>query len=272
MFHLLSWLAVYAAILFAMSRLAGGLRRRRWFKLAFLPGTLLAALVQAVPARLCVSPGFEVSPAAEGRPAFAFKDDARVPCLGGALFLLLSQCVLYLAWSFAAGQLELPGRLDACGLSLPACHFAEVVQGQARVSFRDYFGNLEAVIGAAAVHPLLAACVLYAAVGTLASLRLDGKESLWALVILALFAGAAQLAENFGIGFSFLSRGWWARVYYASRWWNLFSMFVTLAGLSLGALSVIRLIALTAGGDREKAEKRRRPRKAAVRPAASSAR
>ena len=268
MFHLLSWLAAYAAILFAMGRLAGGLRRRRWFKLAFFPGTLLAALVQAVPARLCVSPGFEVSPAAEGRPAFAFKEDARIPCLGGALFLLLSQGLLYVVWLVLAGRLELAGRLDACGLNLPACHFAEVVQGQARVSFGDYLGNLQAVLGATAVHPLLSACVLYVALGTLASLRLDGKESLWALVVLSLLAGAAHLGESFGIGFSFLSRGWWAQVYYASRWWNLFSMFVTLAGISLGALLILRLLDLCVGGDREKEVKPKRPRKSRSRVAA----
>src|SRR5882672_227354 len=130
MFHVLSWLAIYTGFLFAMNRAAGPLRERRWFKILFLPGTLFATLFQAVPARLCVAPTFEVSPAGEGKPAFAFKKDGRVPCLAGALFLLMSQSLLYVVWLFLAEQLQLAGRLDACGLSLPACHFAEVLHGQ----------------------------------------------------------------------------------------------------------------------------------------------
>ncbi len=262
MFHVLSWLAVYSGLLFGLNRAVGPFRERRWFKVLFFPGTLLAALVQAVPARLCVAPSFEVSLLGEGRPAFDFKE-GRVPCLGGALFLLLSQALLYTIWLILAGELDLVACLDAGGLNLPAFHLRDFLQGRSGIRSGDYFERLGIVLRVSALHPLIALPVLYLALGTFASLRLDGKESLWALVVLSFLAALAEVGESFGVGFSFLGRGWWARALYSSQWWAAFSLYLTLAGLCLGAYLFLRLLLEGAGLARGLFPgKRRRPRKA----------
>jgi hypothetical protein len=62
----------------------------------------------------------------------------------------------------------------------------------------------------------------------------------------SLVGGATYLGNWFGVGFPFLSRGWWARRYYFSDWWALFSLFLTLAGLSLCLFLIPRLFLLAA--------------------------
>lgn len=46
MLHLVAWVAIYTLVLWAVVGLIKPLRDRTWFKMLFLPGTLVAAMIQ----------------------------------------------------------------------------------------------------------------------------------------------------------------------------------------------------------------------------------
>src|SRR5688572_25977259 len=104
MFHLLSWLLVYTLILAALGWAVRPVRDRRWFKILLFPGTILASGIQAACALLSVATACRFSPIRDREPSFELERE-RVPCLGGALFVLLTHATLYFLYVILTLQL-----------------------------------------------------------------------------------------------------------------------------------------------------------------------
>src|SRR6185369_1805497 len=111
MLHVLSWLFVYTLILAALAWSVRPVRGRKWFKIVCLPGTFIAASIQAAAAYLSVAVGFLIYPLRDGEPAFELERD-RVPCLSGALFVLLTHAALYVLYLILVAELESGALLD----------------------------------------------------------------------------------------------------------------------------------------------------------------
>ena len=70
MLHIVTWLGIYAFLLVGIGRAVEQFATRRWFKILFLPGTLLAIGVQVCGSVLCVGRAMKLEPIRSGRPAF----------------------------------------------------------------------------------------------------------------------------------------------------------------------------------------------------------
>jgi len=241
MLDLIAWLGVYTLVLLALGRLARPWRERTWFKVLFFPGTILAAGVQVVAALLSVAGGARISPVGDKAPVFRF-DQAKVPCLAGALFILLAHAFLYVIYLVAAAQVESAGLSNLHWLSLPRLYPEKIVEGHVDFDFRGYLAGLDAFFAASAARPLVPLLFLYVAAGAFASMRIERREAVWALILFAAAAALTWLARWFGVSFSFLSRGWWAGFSYFPDWWALFSLYVTLSGLSLAGFGIPRVL------------------------------
>ncbi len=242
MLDIFAWLLVYILILFGVNRAVEPWRDRLWFKIAFFPGTLLAVLVQAVGALLCVGSASRVNLFGDRRPAFAFEKE-RVPCLAGALFLIVSQTIFYAIYLYAATTAESWGYLYTAWTSLPSLYPAEAIEGYIFFDFRGYRLGVKCLWGDAWGRPLGYGILFHAAAGAFAQLRMGRREWSWAAIALGFFGAIASIMDWFGIGFPFLSRGWWASIFHFPNWWAAFSLFVTLAGFSLAAFSLPHLFA-----------------------------
>jgi hypothetical protein len=250
--HVVAWLAVYALILLGINWAVLGIRERRWFKALFLPGTSIAAGVQAVSAWLCLSLPFAVSISGGGKPAFELRPK-RAPVLAGGLFLFVSQSILYAMHWIAVTQFGLMDRLDAWALALPGLQPEEMLAGRIDFDSAGMIEGLDSLCRAAATHPLLAASMMYIAIGVFASLRIGPRESLWALVLFTFLGLAAYTVQGMGIDYPFWTRRFWARLLYFPKWWSVFSLFVVLAGASFIALLAVRIARLAARAPRTRA-------------------
>ncbi len=240
MLQILSWLLVYTLIQVALGWAVRPLRDRSWFKVLCLPGTLLAASIQSASAFLSVATNFRFSPFRDGEPAFELERD-RVPCLSGALFVLLTHAALYVLYLILAAELESAALLDIHSVRLPGLSLPEA---RLEAGFAEYLRGLWTWIQGPARQAPAACIVFYFSAASFASLRVSRRETFWALVMFCLVGGATYLGNWFGVDFPFLSRGWWARRYYFSDWWAVFSLYLTLAWLSLCAFLVFRVLLL----------------------------
>ena len=78
-----------------------------------------------------------------------------------------------------------------------------------------------------------------------------------------LHSGKTKKRDRLGLGFPFLSRGWWARFFVFPEWWGIFSLYVTTALVTLavsfvplGGTIVARLLM-----SREKKSRPKKPRR-----------
>ncbi len=267
MLDIVAWLVVYALILFGVNWAAEPWRDRLWFKILFLPGTLLAVLVQVAGALLCVGSASRVNLFGDRRPAFAFEKE-RVPCLAGALFVVVSQTILYTIYLYAATTAESWGHIYTAWLSLPSLYPAEAMEGYIFLDFRGYRQGLKYLWGDAWGRPLAYGILFHIAAGAFAQVRMGRREWSWAAIALGVLGVIASIMDWFGIGFPFLSRGWWASIFHFPNWWAAFSLFVSLAGVSLAAFSVPHIIARIAkalrSGDGKKGSPSKREAKGKV--------
>ncbi len=260
MLLLITWIVIYIFIVLALNKVVRPAQNRAWFKILFFPGTLLAAAVQAVAARLCVGSAYRISLIRDGKAAFEF-EKKRLPLLSGALFLLVAHLIIYLLYMSGALFLDSRGVPGIYSISLPNLYPQELFRGVIYFDFREYLSSLQALFRNAQGNPLPYAILLYGVAGTLAAMRVAGRESICALILVLLFSCLGYLVEWFGVGFSFWSRGWWAEIFYFPDWWALLSLFVSLVGISLSLFLIPALfhfsIRLLPG--KEKPAKARKP-------------
>jgi hypothetical protein len=255
MIHILAWFAVYILILYWLGRVLAPWRERSWFKIAFLPGAMLAAVLQTASGLLCLGATCKISPVADRRPTFGL-EGGKVPCLAGALFVLLSHFLFYVVFLIFVSQLEGRGLLNAHVVSLPNLYPYQVMEGHIEVNLRGYLSGLNYLIAGAFARPLPFLLVLYLAAGAFSCLRVSGRECRWGAIVLLVLGGILYSAEWFGVGFPFMSRGWWAGLFRFPGWWVLFSYYITMAGLTLFLFSAPRLSSIVWGALRPKEEKK----------------
>lgn len=244
MLHIVAWLAVYAMVLFALGQVIRPWRTRTWFKALFFPGLLVAIAVQATAATLCVGGRYRTAPLKPGHYAFRLEDD--VPCLAGALFVFVSHCLFYALFFVAARQLERLGGLQVDVVALPGIQPQEVLDGRIAVDFGAFLGGLRRGAEQLFENPLPYLTLLYLAAPMFANFKLQGRELLWAALLVIGLGCAVSFGDYLEMGFPFLSRGWWASFFVFPEWWGVFSLYVTAALLTLIMAAVPGLGAMLA--------------------------
>lgn len=237
MLHLITWLAIYFLLLFGLGRVIRDWRDRTWFKVLFLPGTLIAVLPQAVASLLCLGGACRVSPIGDRRPTFGVDDFSRIPSFAGALFVLLSHLLFYVLFLVGVILLQSGGHLNAQLVSLPTLYPEQALEGNIQVNLKGYLEGLNALWGYALSNPAPVLCVLYASAGAFSCLRLWGREFHWGLVVVVILGGLLYVAGRFGVGLPFR-----ANLYYIPRWWVLFSFYFTMALLTFAGFGSVRLL------------------------------
>lgn len=256
MLGLVAWLAVYVLLLWLLGMAADPWRSRRWFKAFFLPGTLLAIGLQQLAARACVGTRYKTSAFREG-PCFSFDRTAQVPWLAGALFVVLSHVLLYSVFLLIAVRLDAAGWWNAGLVSLPGIEAEDALAGRIEIDLQGYIHGLEALGRQAARRPWTHLFVSWLLAGLFVSLPFTGQHCRWSLTALAILGGLTWLVHWFGVGFPFLSRGWWAGIFVFPDWWALFSLYFTGLLLTLCVLGTARGVPaaarrLRAGDERQR--------------------
>ena len=232
------WLGIYVL---ALGAIGWGLRpwyRRRWFKLVCLPGTLLGALLQATGALLCVHPVKKIHGFKDGEP-FVELGLSRLPTLGAALFVVVTQAAFFALFLTATGLLESAGVIQGRGIALPTAG-PDIGVKELGASTRAY---LDAALGWTAQaphHPVAVVLLLYVYGSTCAALRLCRRQWQSALLGLGALAALSYAATWFGVGVRTFSRAWWIEWLYVPEWWERFSLFLTLGFVALGGITALR--------------------------------
>ncbi len=259
MLHIVAWLAVYAVVLFTLGHVIRPWRTRGWFKALFLPGVLIAIGVQAAAARLCVGRRYRTAPLKTGEFAFSIEND--VPCLAGALFVFVSHALFYALFFFTVRQLETLAGLDVDAIALPGLHPHQVLEGTIEVDVRAYFAILRRGVEQLVANPLPYLALLYLAAPMFANFKLHGRELFWAALLVIGLGYSVCFADHLEMGFPLLSRGWWAGFFVFPEWWGIFSLYVTVALLTLALAAVPglgRLIVNTMRSDDRRSEREER--------------
>ena len=137
MVALITWLVVYILILMTLREASRPFRNRTWFKVLFLPGTLLAVVVQSVAAYLALSPRVKVSLLGDRKPAFALQSE-KLPCLSGALFVLVKHLLFYILVVVGLVQMESRGLLEIRSMALPTLYPQKILTAHIDFNFGDY--------------------------------------------------------------------------------------------------------------------------------------
>jgi hypothetical protein len=240
MLHLIVWVAVYTLIVWLLGSAVRSWRHRHWFKVLFLPGTLVAALVQSISALLCLGSVKEVHFFRDGKPFLEF-DRSRIAYVGGGLFVLLAHGLFFTVFLLAVTQMEAEGLLDAHAISLPDLYPYEMIEGDVDVSVRPYLEGSRDWLAASRDRPLVMLGFFYCAFALFASMSISGLEWRRGAFILVALGGVTWLSAFLGVSFSLFSRGWWMGWFQFPDWWELFSLFVTLSALTLVTVGVLRL-------------------------------
>ena len=241
MLHLIVWVVIYTVIVWLLGNSVRAWRDRFWFKVLFLPGTLLTALLQVVSGFLCLGAVKEVSFFRDGKPFLEF-DRSRIAFVGGGLHVLLVHGLFFAIFFFVSTRMETGGLLDAHAVSLPNLYPYEVIEGEVEVSVGPYLVATGNWLGSSRDRPFVMLGFLYAAFALFVSMSISGAEWRRGAFILVLLGAITWVCSLFGVNFGLFSRGWWMGWSHFPDWWAVFSLFVTLSVLTLVAVTVSRLV------------------------------
>jgi len=243
--QLLIWGAIYLGALWALGRTVRPWCSTSWYKLAFLPGTLIAAALDTAATLLCTGRVKRWNFFRNGK-SFVETDNSRLPHLAGGLCVLWNHVACFVLYAALAGALAERGHPCAAAAQLPHISPSELLAGElGELATTPYLFDVGAWMRDTATRPLDAALLLYFALAAFASLPLSGAQWRSSALTLGAFATAAATADWFGVGVRLFSRGWWASWFYGDTWWSTFSSFLTLAfGTLIIAVGLRLLLAL----------------------------
>ncbi len=227
MLHILAWLAVLSVALFALGEAIRPWRKRRWFKLVFFPGVLLAIGVQVLAARLCVEAHIKRSPLGEGDSAF-FIEKTDLPPVAGALFVLLSHAFTFVFFALVVILFRILFGLDPAAIQLCSLYPARLSADPLHVS------AVESGAGSALAPYFL---LVYFFAPVFSNLRLRGREYLVAGLFLFTL-GWIDVGNLLGLETS--SQSWSSRLFLFPPWWGIFSLYVLAVLFTLAVAVVAR--------------------------------
>jgi hypothetical protein len=238
------WIGLYTLVLLGVGCVVGSWAERTWFKLLLLPGTLLGAAIQAASAVVCVGSIKAVHFFRDHKP-FLEIEQSRLPYFGGGLRVLVAHLFLFTVFLLLISEAEAVAKVDTHALHLPDFCAEDLLAGEADIEAGPYLCETRDWVGGLSRRPVVALVILYLAVALFSSLKMTGRE--WRCGALALLAvgSIVYIGGWFGVGFRTFSRGWWAGWFYFPQWWELFSLFLTLAVLSLCFLTLARLVTVS---------------------------
>ena len=205
---------------------------------------MLAAVIQAFSALVSVGAIKKVHYFEDGKP-FIELDLRRLPYLGGGLCVLLTHLLLFAVFFQVASTSAAIAEVNAHAFHLPEVGTEELLAGELAIDAGTYLSEARDWFGAVSRRPVLGLLILYISAALFAPLKLTVREWLSGAFALLLLGCVVYIAAGFGVGFRAFSRGWWATMYYFPEWWEIFSLFVTLALLCLVTVTTLRLGAFT---------------------------
>lgn len=229
MLSLVTWLAVYTLILYVIGQVVDPWKDRTFFKILFLPGTVLAMILLKLVAILCLGNRCSLSPIGDRCPTFEV-DESNVPPLAGVLFILISHALLFVIFLGSATRLEGAGKLDAHVVTLPNLPTRAAMKGYFHVDARGYVRGMSQLGSRWLRDPLPASALLWVLAGGLASFTLSGRETRWAIIVFLTLGALIYIAGWFNLPLPFPGQGSWA----------LFSFYMTFTLLSLGLFGFAR--------------------------------
>ncbi|MEM7264169.1 MAG: hypothetical protein AAF488_19445 [Planctomycetota bacterium] len=243
MLSIVVWLAAYVIALRALGSAVRPWKRRASFKALFFPGTLLGVGLQRVAALLCIGAKTRCSPLADGESAFEFTE-GKVPCLAGALFATVTHALLYLGFFVLILEASSAELVPIQPLYLPTPAPDELSHGQVHLDLGEYAAGVSSVLKQNSTTLLLLAGLSYVLIGAFATLGSLPKQGRWSLTAVTSLGGLAWMLEWLGVDFfPILSRGWWARWFYFSDCWAIFSLYVTILLFGLAVFGIGWLMA-----------------------------
>lgn len=237
------WLGIYVFLLWALRLVVGTWRDQLWFRCVFAPAMIVTALVLRPLGRLCFGKRSRVRPLESGVRAVAVEGE-RVPCLAGALWLVLTHLIVYILFISAASQIATFTGLGVDTVVLPEIDVDELFLGRIELDWNDSIEGLQAFAGQGAIPTLGLIAIAWLGASFFCALGPSMDQGIWALLVLVLFGLSSRVARWFGLGFPFLSRGWFAEFFFFPSCWSLFALFCTVLLGTLVCASGARLVAL----------------------------
>lgn len=248
MLALASWLLIYGLLVVTVGVAVGPWRTRAWFKVTFLPGVLLALTFQKISAVLWMESPCRISALRDRAPPLTIAP-GRVPCLSGAGFVTASHGLLFVVSVVVLSRLGSMGCLPSDPeLALPDIPAHSLLAGDLGEDpgLGRYGGELARLASALQMRSTVAAVLfLWVFAGAIATLAPVGRQVRWGLYTVAASLAAGYVLDWFGIGFPFLTRGWWAEIFYFDRWWRLVSLHVTAVVACAAGFGTLRVLAET---------------------------
>jgi hypothetical protein len=272
MLHIVAWAALYSLILVLIGWVTRSWRDRTCFKLIFLPGTAVGALIKRIASLISLGSAGTIQFVQDREPYFK-PGASRVSFLTGGLFLILTHGMLYVLFAVVMNLLDARGVLAAYEVSLPNLYPYDIAEGYIEIAVAPYFQDLGAWTDGLMERPLLLAMVVYADLSIFASMGITGLEWRRGGILLFACGSLVYAASWYGVGVGFLTRGWWASIFHVPTWWAMFSLFITFATLALCSLVAIWLLhdigrrawqRLTAPDPQTQTQTRRRRKRRAV--------
>ncbi len=224
-------LGFYFGALFAAANWGQPFRHSKALKVLFAPGVALYAACRTLGAFFSLAPIEKVEFFAPGKP-FLKVGKSKIPYLGCIFSAFFTHLPLVALFFFCTRFLALD---DWAALSVPPA--SELKEDPAL--FLNYLKSifLSLPYGDPAFW-----ITLYVLAGVMCACDLKLTEFVGAVCVTLGGFWLAGFLSYLGLGFSFLSRGWFVAKFYAPRWWGIGSTFVMLSACLSCLLGLARLL------------------------------
>ena len=223
--NLFIWLGFYFTCVYLVSRFANEFGKRKLLKILFLPGVALYALARSIGCLLSLSSIEKIEFLSDKKP-FLAPGRTPIPYAGPVFSALGTHAVLLIVFFYAHSLLPVDEWSSAC---LPgALEFKEDPAVLCAFGCRLW--------ECLPFHSLWFWIALYVAFGVALSFDLRLNELTGTLCVAVVGAWICGLLAYFGVGFAFLSRGWFLSRYHAPEWFGIASVYFLLTAASGSAL------------------------------------
>jgi len=223
--NLFIWLGLYFTCVYLVSRFANEFGKRKVIKILFLPGVLLYALGRSIGC-LCSLSSIEQIEFLSDKKPFLVPGRTPIPYAGPLLSALATHAPLLILFFYARSLVPVDDWSYVC---LPGALEFKEDPALASVFTSRLWECLP-------FRSLTFWAAAYVAFGVALSFDLRLNEFTAALCLAATGAWVCGLLSYFGVGFAFLSRGWFLSRYHAPEWFGIASAYFLLTAGSASAL------------------------------------
>jgi hypothetical protein len=213
--------AFYFGCAYLAAQFRGHVEHRTWVKVLFLPSVTLHAGCRAIGCLLSISPIEQVDFLRNKQP-FLKAGRTRIPVFGLLLSSFGTHIPLFVVYFYLHSYLPLANWDE---LGLPALEELRADPALGVDYARSFIANIE-------FSPWALCMTAYIFLGLALSYDLRLSEVLATTSLSIVGCWVCGLLSWLGVGFPFLSRGWFLTRYYIPEWWGIGSAFVALTAAS----------------------------------------